>query len=185
MLRRGTVICLVIFQVTVFAQPESRNGTAELGPKSVDKAVMLSLLHTIGGMSMSAVLARNSEGRNADLVRFVPFMYGVVIGPGAGNLYAEDTRRAYRGILIRTGGIILATTAAASGLGGGSSEFLGTNVQTMFFIGALTTVGSMVHSIFSSRHSVEEYNERLMEPGWQFGIVPEGDAFRFQLALSF
>jgi hypothetical protein len=88
---------------------------------------------------------------------------GIVIGPSAGSIYADDWRRATYGMIIRSGGILVASAgvgALISGALGSDDSVAGLGV-VLFAGGLAVTAGSMIYDIIlSSQRSVEDYNRR-------------------------
>ena len=89
------------------------------------------------------------------------FVAGILAGPSAGSLYAEDWTRAGQGMLIRGTGAGVAVIGAY--VGGirifDDPESVG---QIILFLGLGVVAGSALYDIFgTSVQSVEDYNDQL------------------------
>jgi len=143
--------------------PEVRVDDADLKDRS--RARLLSTTATLVPLAVAGAVATVPRGRSQarDVVSGVLATGGLLVGPSAGSIYADDGSRARRGMLIRTGGGVMAllgvTVLAASAFGGGG-DGMGAVGYLVFGSGAAVVVGSAAYDIVrSSVRSVEEHNQ--------------------------
>jgi len=135
--------------------------------KDPSRARLLSTTATLVPLAVAGAVATIPRGRSQarDVVSGILATAGLLAGPSAGSIYADNWSRARRGMLIRTGGGALAlagvTVLAASAFGGGDDR-MGVAGHLVFGSGAAVVVGSAVYDIVrSSVRSVEEHNEAV------------------------
>ena len=181
------LILAVLLICPLGAQTASKENDkqSDLRPISAGSAQMWALIHTAAGVGGSYFLLKASQGGRNDLVKFVPFVYGAVIGPSVGNLIADDGKRAYRGMLIRIAGLTLMAGGFAKAIDDrrGSGGFLGMHPLTSFTIGMFAVGGSAIYNFLSTKQSVAEYNARIAQSKWQMGLLPEKDGLRLGMAF--
>jgi hypothetical protein len=82
---------------------------------------------------------------------------GIIVGPGAGSVYADDWKRAKTGIGIRSVSLILVAGIALSGSKTRNEKILMNSAGIVLF-------GSALFDIFyTSVKSVNEYNEKKLQ----------------------
>lgn len=111
------------------------------------------------------------RARRIEDVAFGVAAGGLLLGPSAGSFYAHDVKRGLRGILIR-GGIAGATVhlyGRVSNLGGPNDL----RPVLVLLVGTLLVGGSAAYDIvYSSAHSVEEYNEEIQARSGSVAVEP-------------
>lgn len=143
--------------------------------KSVDDARSKAMYGTIVPIGLGIGTAALVE--NATIEKMASFMvvYGLVMGPSFGNLYAKDYVRGMLGAAARIGGGYLLLDATrelagddvADGLGW-DDKSVGLN-DTRVLVGGGIILASAIYNIVSARASVNEYNENI---GYEVQVAP-------------
>lgn len=161
---------LAVAQYRVDDSAPDLNYNSTVEPESEFKTVKMarfrSIGYTLGTLVLGSSLVYSTDGGESSFVGTAGGLIalgGFIVGPSAGSIYADDWSRTIRGIIIRSGAFVTAAVGAVFVLdvafgGNGSSGELG---MIMVIGGTITGVGSMLYdTFFSSRNSVEEYNQR-------------------------
>lgn len=167
------VILLLALAIPLTVQAQSRYQSRHL--KSVDEARSKAMYGTIVpvaiGIGTTALLENNTLEKTASFM----LVYGLMMGPSFGNLYARDYVRGMLGVAARLGGAYLLMDATrelagndiADGLGWDDKEVSLTDTRVL--IGGGLIVASAIYNIISAKASVERYNASL---GYEVQVAP-------------
>ncbi|HUO51293.1 MAG TPA: hypothetical protein VMT93_02140 [Gemmatimonadaceae bacterium] len=126
---------------------------------SPSTATWLSVGLTVGPALAGAVIASNNAGNAAGSALFLG---GAILGPAAGFWYGGVGGKAWPGILIRTGGLVLMTIGAEGCLGdaiGGRS--CSTNSNGALIGGTVLLLGSAIYDMATVGKKVREHDAAL------------------------
>ncbi|MBO6586306.1 MAG: hypothetical protein JJ953_09400 [Gracilimonas sp.] len=172
-----------------------RFSTEEFKPKKEGVAFLLSAaVPTVSFIAGQALLKNDSNMPGAVLA-----VGGIIIGPSAGNMYAENPKAVGKGIVTRaiSGGMI--TVGAYMGLlnqlgnepyGGVRKDLDGFSEITaaaLFFGGSALLVYSTFYDLFNSMANVRKYNEEKQPVEFTFAptYFPKEKAPGISVSLSF
>ena len=135
--------------------------TTEIDPVE-RKSASRALLYSLGGTVVSAGVG----------VAFPPLLVaGIIAGPSTGHFYAENGGQAWKGIGIRTGGLLVAGGSAvgiaapgflaAAAPGGQETSEPSPVLVAVLIAGAGLVVGSGIYDIGTAPSAARDYNERL------------------------
>lgn len=142
-------------------------------PKSERKAMLLTATVPAATILIGSLLLGNETTLGGFLI-----VEGIIIGPSAGNMYAEHTKTVLKGIGARIAGggmlvigsyfTILDEFAKPAGENG--SDGLAVAGAVLFFSGTGVIIYSFVHDLFKSAENVRKYNQK--NQGKDFAISP-------------
>lgn len=166
----------------------SLDETVSLEPKSEKTAQMLTIAVPSAAILIGSVFRKSTFG-------FTMITTGIIFGPSAGNIYAENKESVIKGISSRAAG--LGFMAAGAYLGFFESIFephfkngehsLGFWPKTLIIGGAGLIIYSWVFDYFKSAKNVREYNRGYEKPVFAFSPVyfPKEKALGISVSLSF
>lgn len=170
------------------AQPEiGKSRYLKNGPEARSRAVTATVLPVITGISATKFF----KNKTLKTVGASLAIYGLVMGPSAGNFYAEDYLRGGLGVAARAGiGYFMLLDATRELMGKDVAESVGWDhkdvelTDTRVLIGAGVFLGSMIYNVLSSKASAREYNQAR---GYSLNISGEqiGDSVAPVLTASF
>jgi hypothetical protein len=139
--------------------------TSTAAPKSRNTALTSSLLCTLVPAAVGgALILHGSNSGQTDnteaLAGLAIGSAGIILGPGAGHVYAEKTGRFWRGVAIR--GIAASITAAISFSASKNSFSIGEGVAQALMalaVGGSICLGSAIYDISTVGTSVDDYNK--------------------------
>lgn len=159
------VLLLFIFTAfpdVVFAQAEiGRSRYLKNASEARNRAVTNTILPLVTGITATKVF----KGDKLQTAGSLLAIYGLLMGPSAGNFYAEDYLRGGLGVAARAGiGYFMLLDATREIMGKEVAESLTWDnkdvelTDTNVLIGAGVFLGSMVYNVISSKASVKEFN---------------------------
>ncbi len=143
----------------------------QLELKSEKTALHRSLWHTLAPV-VSGYLLVGIVGEDTAIPATSLLVYGLMIGPSTGNIYAHDWKRGFNGFLFRGLGIgtmILSEAYSGELLDGGPSPgFYGSGssfqaTDVVLAAGIVIFAGGIVYNFVTADQSVREYNERVRQ----------------------
>lgn len=157
-------------------------------PKSEKTAKMLTVAVPSAAILIGSVFRKSDFG-------FTMIATGVLFGPSAGNVYAENFESVAKGISLRAGGVGLMAVGVYVGL----LEFMfaahfkdgersmGFWPKTLIIGGAGLIIYSWVFDYFKSAKNVREYNSGYEKPAFALSPVyfPKEKAPGISVSLSF
>jgi hypothetical protein len=143
--------------------PELFEPLPNLPKKIPDAALGLSMGLTALSFIIGGELA--GVGKNADLPALQAAGLGIVAGglilfPSAGHLYAEDTRRAHRGVALRAGAILLGGSLLLLSARSDSTAIDAAVFGVSGVMGVLTLLDATL-DIVDSEKAAKRYNKRV------------------------
>lgn len=140
--------------------------------KNVDDARSKAVAGTLLPIAVGVGAATFIESKTVETSGSILAIYGLMMGPSAGNFYAKDYLRGMLGVAARVGGgflILDATRELAGDDALGWDDESVSLTDTKILIGSGLILGSAVYNIISAKASVNRYNEKQ---GYVIGMVP-------------
>lgn len=173
--------CLLVFLFVFPSLPIVSSAQPEIGRQrnliSVSEARNKALTNTVLPVITGVVVPQVFKSKTVQTISASLAIYGLVMGPSAGNFYAEDYLRGGLGAAARlSSGYFLLLDATREIMGKQVSESLGWDdkdvqlTDTGVLIGAGVFIGSMIYNVLSSKASVREYNR---SGGYSFRLSGE------------
>ncbi len=112
-------------------------------------------------------------------------VYGLTMGPSAGNFYAKDYWRGFIGVAARLGGGYLIHDATREIFGDDMADIVGWDdervslTEPKILIGSALIVGSTIYNILSAEASVESYNKKESYLVRVFPVIEDGKVYPF------
>ncbi len=191
----GLLFFLFNFSFSAYAQSEVQISSAlgENQKKSVSQARFITLSNT--AISIGTGLAAVNLFENSTIKKTGAWLgvYGVVMAPATGNMYAEDYPRAFIGVAARAVGVYLMMDATREIFGDEFADQLNVDgrevslTDTKILIGEALILGGFVYNLLSSKLSVEEYNvgRKQMSLNVTPAVVDDKVAPMFTATFSF
>lgn len=155
-------ISFILFPLGVLGQPEL--GGSRMETKTVQQARGLAVTNTLMPVAVGVGSVALFENNTVQTIGAAMAVYGLVVGPSTGNMYANDYTRGAMGVLARAAGGYLMADATSEIFGRSFADALNvdnedvTLTDTKILIGEALIIGSIIYNILSVRNSVEEYN---------------------------
>jgi hypothetical protein len=143
--------------------------------KSVSEARGLALNNTLLPVATGIGAVYLFKNNTVQTVGAALAVYGLIMGPSAGNFYAEDYMRGTLGAMMRIGSGYLLLDATRELMGDRVADRLAWDDKrvsisdTQVLVGAGVFAGSMLYNLLSAGASVREYNQ---QSGYSFYVVP-------------
>lgn len=163
----SNVVCLA-FLILMISQPLRAETEVVDERKSAGKAVALSLASTLvtSALAIPFLASDIPESNWNEAVGGTLLASGLIIGPGAGHIYAQNRKAFYRGVVIRAigAGILLGGVAK-------KESIFDDDATAEFFIltGGTIVLISMISDIARVDGSARRYNK---EHGLLAGLYP-------------
>jgi hypothetical protein len=143
-----------------------RGDTVVVRTRSPRKALLYSLVPTVGGFVLSSVasstLSDDPTAEPSGLASLAMTGASVLLftGPSFGHFYAGNNRAARNGMLVRGGALTIAFLGLLSALNEGGSGDLPTGALVAVTAGSLLYFGSTVYDIATAPSSAHRANTR-------------------------
>ncbi|MBD3404381.1 hypothetical protein GF420_15935 [candidate division GN15 bacterium] len=143
------------------------DGSDQLDYKSPATACWISIGTTVlAGGGSAAMINAGSNGDNDDLSVAGGFLLlgSLTFGPGAGHLYADNTRRFVSGSGMRALFLGVSVTGLGIGLGNAFSDNddgTETAAGVLFIAGAVSYTGYTFYDLIRAGRSAKEYNTKV------------------------
>ncbi|MBN2731395.1 MAG: hypothetical protein JXR26_03090 [Balneolaceae bacterium] len=166
-------LTLTLLSITSPLQAQSRFQSQHL--KNVDDARRKAVAGTLLPVAVGIGAATFIESKTVETTGSMLAIYGLMMGPSAGNFYAKDYLRGMLGVAARVGGGFLILDATRELAGDDVADAVGWDdesvslTDTKILIGSGLILGSAVYNIISAKASVNRYNEKQ---GYVIGMVP-------------
>ncbi|MBO6586304.1 MAG: hypothetical protein JJ953_09390 [Gracilimonas sp.] len=157
-------------------------------PKSEKTAKMLTVAVPSTAILIGSVFRKSDFG-------FIMITTGIVFGPSAGNVYAENFESVVKGISLRSGGFGLMVVGTYLGLfeyifsphSDDGDRSIGFFPKSLIIGGAGIILYSWVYDYFKSAENVREYNGEYEKPFFTFAptYFPKQKAPGISVSLSF
>jgi hypothetical protein len=173
-----TGVCMLLLSA-----PNARAQQAgTVQPKSKSTALVLSLFSTLVPMVVGDKLhdGNQVQGSRRNVLGYCVSFSGILIGPGAGHLYAGNYDACTSGIVLRGAASGVFIVAAAN------SDLFDDNDIPEFIVGLglVAIVYSAVHDIRTAPQSAEQYNQQHGLSGLSMQPYYSANAHGLGLALN-
>lgn len=113
------------------------------------------------GVTLAPLALRSFSGSGADPYGGSLATLALLVGPAAGYWYGGVPGKAWPGLLIRTGGLLIASAGAVGCLGDLYVTTCSSGETAAMFGGALIVVGSAIYDIATVGKKVRDHNTQL------------------------
>ncbi len=157
-------LLIFIFCIPVFCSAQMSFRSADI--KYVDNARRKAVTGTLFPLAIGIGATYIFDNNIVETTGSWLAVYGLIMGPSAGNFYAKDYWRGFLGVAARLGGGFLIHNATRELVGRDMADVLGWDDKkvsltgTRILIGGALILGSTLYNIISTKASVEQYNER-------------------------
>lgn len=144
--------------------PEVYNSDQIFQPKNENTASLLSILIPAATITTGVIISKNDYTTDIGVILT---SLGIIIGPSAGNMYAQNPESVMKGIGTRLlgsgmallGGYFIIANAISSALGGSNYNTISAGGTLMFVGGTALILYSTIYDIFNAPLNVKKYNK--------------------------